>query len=601
MPSGLQPRSELQAMSADTPEFVASRLSPPSLREPVAMRDGVTLDTCIWLPAEPARVPAILIRTPYSRTLNVSLEPTLLRYLAAGYAVVMQQIRGIGASGGRFSFNSPLDRPDGHDTVEWIASQAWCTGAVGMDGHSYAGMTQLTAAASRPPHLRCIVPAVPSVDFFLEPPYLGGVFSRMHTLLWGKSLQFGSMLDEHQGAFDLNGFLTQPELLARWTSRPLAEAAQGELTGSTLQHYEDVLAHPTQDDWWRERQLQPQEFACMDLPVLVVTGNFDPSTGPLALWRGLEAHAAGAERRQLLIGPWDHNQCFVGGPLQRPGYDFGYHPGIDVVARRIAFFDQHLKQQGPGPELPGRVTVYITGANEWLSFDSFPPRAVVQEPLYLRSGGHANSSSGDGQLTAAAPTTREPADHFIDDPEWPFVAAMASAKGALFALDMRERERNHDTLVYSSGPLAEPMTLLGEAVAEIHVSADVPDADVVVWLVEHRADGATVFLAFGQLRLRYHAGFKAERLLVPGKPVLARVQMTYIGHQIAAGHSLRLLVSGNNFPLLDPNPHTGEPVATATAMRPAQQTVFHGADKPSRILLPVLRPTSSEGAKVNWD
>jgi predicted acyl esterase len=75
--------------------------------------------------------------------------------------------------------------------------------------------------------------------------------------------------------------------------------------------------------------------------------------------------------------------------------------------------------------------------------------------------------------------------------------------------------------------------------------------------------------------------------------------MTYIGHRIAAGHSLRLLVSGNNFPLLDPNPHTGEPVATATAMRIAHQTVFHDADKPSRLLLPVLRPTSSEDAKVN--
>ena len=563
----------------------ADRLPDPTHRVAVPMRDGVALDTCIWLPAEPARAPAILIRTPYSRTLNVGSEPTLLRYLAAGYAVVMQQIRGIGASGGRFSFNSPLDRTDGHDTVEWIARQAWCTGDVGMDGHSYAGMTQLTAAASRPPHLRCIV------DFFLEPPYLGGVFSRMHTLLWGKSLQFESMLDEHQGAFDLNGFLTQPELLARWTSRPVAEAAQGELTGAPLQHYEDVLAHPTQDDWWRERQLQPDEFARMDLPVLVVTGNFDPSTGALALWRGLEAQAAGADRRQLLIGPWDHNQCYVGGSLGRPGYDLGPGPGIDVVARRIAFFDQHLKRQGPGPELPGRVTVYITGANEWRSFDSFPPRAVAQETLYLRSGGHANSSSGDGRLVASAPGAQEPADHFIDDPEWPFVAAMASAKGALFALDMRERERNHDTLVYSTGPLAEPLTLLGEAVAEIHVGADVPDADVVVWLVEHRADGATVFLAFGQLRLRYHAGFGAERLLVPDEPVLARVPMTYIGHRIPAGHSLRLLVSGNNFPLLDPNPHTGEPVATAMTMRPARQTVFHDADKPSRLLLPVLRPT----------
>jgi uncharacterized protein len=139
--------------------------------------------------------------------------------------------------------------------------------------------------------------------------------------------------------------------------------------------------------------------------------------------------------------------------------------------------------------------------------------------------------------------------------------------------------------------LAEPLTLLGEPVAEIHLSADVPDAAVVVWLAERRAEGVSVFLAFGQPRLRCHAGLEAERRLVPDEPVLARVPMTCIGHQVAAGLGLRLLVSGNNFPLLDPNPHTGEPVATATAMRSARQTVHHGADKPSRLLLPVLRPS----------
>jgi putative CocE/NonD family hydrolase len=327
----------------------------------------------------------------------------------------------------------------------------------------------------------------------------------------------------------------------------------------------------------------------MDLPALVVTGNFDPSTGPLALWRGLELNAAGAESRQLLIGPWDHNQCYVGGELRRPGYDFGSEGGLDVVAKRIAFFNQHLKQQGPGPELPDRVTVYITGANEWRSFDSFPPGAVVPEPMHLASGGHANSSSGDGRLLPEAPLADMPPDRFVDDPEWPFVAAMASAKGAAFALDMRERERNHDTLVYSTGPLAEPMTLLGESVAEIFVSADVPDADLVVWLVEHRADGATMLLAFGQLRLRYHAGFEAECLLVPGEPVLARIPLTYIGHQLAAGSCLRLLISGNNFPLLDPNPHTQESIATASNMRSAVQAVHHDRTMPSRLLLPVLR------------
>lgn len=565
-----------------------ARLPEPSLRIAVPMRDGVTLDTCVWLPAQAMPAPAILVRTPYSRTLNLGNEPPLLRYLAAGYAVVLQQIRGIGASGGHFSFNSPLDRDDGHDTVEWIATQAWCSGAVGMDGHSYAGMTQLTTAASRPPHLRCIVPAVPSLDFFREPPYLGGAFSRMHTLAWGASLQFEQLLEEAGGAFDLNGFLTQPALLARWTSRPLRSAADTELRGDTLQHYRDALAHPTFDAWWQQRSLMPQDFAKIDLPVLVVSGNFDPSTGPLALWRGLESHAAGGDQRRLLIGPWDHNQSYVGGSSDRGPYAFGETAQRDVVALRLAFFDRHLKQLGPGPALDDRVTVFITGANEWRSFDRFPPLQSVSRSYFLGSEGHANSSRGDGILLDTKPARTQPPDHFIDDPEWPFVGGLTHAKGPAFALDLRERERDHDTLVYRTGPLPEALTLLGEPELELFTTADAPDADLCAWLAEHRPDGSTTFLAMGSLRLRYHAGFDAERPITPGETVRIRITMTYIGHRIAAGHQLRLLVSGSNFPLVDPNPHGAGPVADAGTTQVARQTVFHDPTRPSRLILPTL-------------
>jgi hypothetical protein len=120
------------------------------------------------------------------------------------------------------------------------------------------------------------------------------------------------------------------------------------------------------------------------------------------------------------------------------------------------------------------------------------------------------------------------------------------------------------------------------------VAVDAPDADVTLWLAEHRRDGATVRLAFGQLRLRYHEGFHAERLLVPGEPVAVRIPITYVAHTLPAGSRLRLLVGGNNFPLADPNPHTGEPVATATAWRRAVQTVFHDPQRPSRLTWPVL-------------
>jgi predicted acyl esterase len=70
--------------------------------------------------------------------------------------------------------------------------------------------------------------------------------------------------------------------------------------------------------------------------------------------------------------------------------------------------------------------------------------------------------------------------------------------------------------------------------------------------------------------------------------VQVQVPLTYIGHRLPAGSRLRLLVCGSNFPFADPNPHSGEPVATAVAMRRAAQTVFHDVARPSRLILPVL-------------
>ena len=110
----------------------------------------------------------------------------------------------------------------------------------------------------------------------------------------------------------------------------------------------------------------------------------------------------------------------------------------------------------------------------------------------------------------------------------------------------------------------------------------------MLWLAEHRADGATVRLAGGQLRLRYHAGYDAERLLAPDETVRVRIPLTYVAHRVPAGSRLRLLIGGSNFPMGDPNPHTGAPVATALEMRTAVQTVFHDGARPSRLVLPVL-------------
>jgi putative CocE/NonD family hydrolase len=591
-PAPISSLSLLERASGDSPLPPPEPMPMPDHRLRLPMRDGVRLDTNVWLPAGAAAsgqgVPAILLRTPYKESVMGFRRLGVLRYVEAGYAVVIQQIRGVGCSEGRFTFNSPHDRGDGYDTVEWIAAQVWCTGAVGMDGSSYAAMTQLTAASAQPPHLRCIVPAVPCVDFFREVPYSGGVFERQHTMNWVRLLQIDSLNEFKSGFSGTMPVLSQPRVLEQLMSRPALDAADGDLTGDFLGHYRDVLGHPTFDEWFGARTLSAADYARIGIPALVVNGNFDLTIGANTLWRQLEANASGAEHRRLLIGPWDHGQCYAGGAARHGPYELGEDSVIDLVALRIAFFDRHLKGTGAGPALGGRVQVFITGANTWRHFDRYPPREVTTLVLHLASGGHANSARGDGLLLRAAPQGPQPPDTFVDDPTLPFVPALASARENTVLLDLRERERDHETLVYDTGVLSEALTLLGEPQAELCVAADAPDADLMVWLAEHREDGCSVKLASGQLRLRYHAGFDRERLLTPGQPVNVTIALTYVGHHVPAGSRLRLLVSGSNFPWADPNPHTGEPIATAVTMRCALQTVYHDEDRPSRLTLPVL-------------
>src|SRR5262249_25940634 len=153
--------------------------------------------------------------------------------------------------------------------------------------------------------------------------------------------------------------------------------------------------------------------------------------------------------------------------------------------------------------------------------------------FFLGSGGHANGSRGDGTLEPQPPACVERADQFADDPELPFVAAMSHAGN--YRLDLRERARSSDTLVYRTRPLEHPLTILREPEAGLLTSADCPDADLAGWIAEERPDGSLVELTYGHLRLRYREGFDREVLLQPGTVVEARIRFHYVGHRLPPG------------------------------------------------------------------
>ena len=71
--------------------------------------------------------------------------PSFFSFGRAGYAIVIQDVRGAFRSEGVFTpkVNEPKD---GRETIEWIARQPWSDGAVAICGPSYLGMVQWAAA-----------------------------------------------------------------------------------------------------------------------------------------------------------------------------------------------------------------------------------------------------------------------------------------------------------------------------------------------------------------------------------------------------------------------------------------------------------------------
>jgi predicted acyl esterase len=107
-------------------------------------------------------------------------------WVPRGYVHVIANLRGTGGSGGTFGFFDAQQRRDQHDLVEWAAAQPWCDGNVGMIGISYFAMSQLEAAAQRPPHLEAILPVAVTTDLY-EAAMHHGLFSSGFVRPWALS------------------------------------------------------------------------------------------------------------------------------------------------------------------------------------------------------------------------------------------------------------------------------------------------------------------------------------------------------------------------------------------------------------------------------
>lgn len=536
----------------------------------VAMRDGVRLSADVYRPDVDGRFPVVLLRTPYLKSGDGALA-TGRFFAARGYVLVWMDVRGRGDSDGEFVPYRNEGR-DGYDSIEWCAAQPWSNGDVGTMGGSYLGRVQWLAALEHPPHLRAMISTVCPSDPFVELPT--GTGGPMH-LCWlhmtsGRTVQNVDAVD--------------------WSAvyEHLPLATMDERVGRAIPHWRDELAHPQLDDYWRAICYQDR-FDQLDLPVLHISGWYDDQqVGTPLNYMGMTAHAATPAARgsqRLLMGPWGHR---VAGTTSMGEVDFGSSALLDLPATQLRWFDRWLKGMPNGVSDEPPVRIFIMGENAWRDETSWPPPNAEFTRFYLHSGGRANSRFGDGALATTVPEA-EPADGFRYDPArpFPFLTEPTSAQiGG--ADDYAAIQRRDDVLVYMTPPLDQAVEVTGPIVVELYAASSAPDTDFMAMLLDVHPSGFVQRLCDGMVRARFRDGMADPQPIEPGRVYRYTIDCWNTSQLFKAGHRICLQLASSAFPKYDRNLNTGEPLATGTRMVVAAQTIFHDAEHPSCVILPVI-------------
>ena len=151
------------------------------LQVSIPMSDGVVLKADVSYPTDPAtgkraegKFPVLLTQTPYLGTSAKQGD----YYVQRGYIYVTAYVRGTTTSGGSFTFFSDRDAKDGAELVTWAAKQLQnSSGAVGLHGGSYGGLTQMYTVSALGPNspVKAMVATCMGSEFYRETYFASGI------------------------------------------------------------------------------------------------------------------------------------------------------------------------------------------------------------------------------------------------------------------------------------------------------------------------------------------------------------------------------------------------------------------------------------------
>jgi putative CocE/NonD family hydrolase len=533
----------------------------------VTMRDGVKLSLCIYLPDGEGRYPALFAASPYQHEFDdVPAFPLFLWretgpvewYTQKGYAYVHADVRGSGKSEGDFGFMDATEQQDYVELIAWIAKQPWCTGKIGGIGQSYYAMAQWLMACANPPGLACIVPYDGLVDQYRCSNYHGGIFCNYRPG-W-----YISLLANNQH---------------RQADRPGRPRMTMDLVG-------DIVAHPLNDDWWKERSAF-ERLKDIRVPVLSI-----------GHWGKMGLHLRGnilgyeqvtAPKKLVVTGAKNVHEA---------------HHQFDEIEfherEMLPFYEHHLKgvQNGVMDEPP--VKIFVRGVDVWRHEPEWPLPRAEYKSWYLHAGPSGSLTSiNDGGLSPEAPS-REDSTTSYTYPDWEW-------KMGVIASDPEGRpDPIRRVLTFTSAPLDDDLEVTGPIVLELYASSDQIDTQFIVKLADQLPQGAearakniqpaSVNVSKGWLKASHREKNEARSTpyrpfythanpvaIEPGRVYRFDIKVLPISYVFRKGHRIRLEIVNGDSSMTDAVfTHPYHPTMRGT------DTIYHGRAFASRLLMPVI-------------
>ncbi|MCU0381467.1 MAG: CocE/NonD family hydrolase [Chitinophagaceae bacterium] len=584
----------------------------------ITMRDGVTLFTAIYQPADSLEAyPILMVRTPYSVSpygqdrFPYRLGPNR-ELMREKYIFVYQDVRGRYMSEGNFQEMTPhrsakKDRmvtdesSDAFDTIEWLLKNLrHHNGRVGLWGVSYPGFYATASLPDAHPAIKAVSPQAPVTDEFIgdDANHKGAFFllDNFNFLGYFDAERKGPVEEYARPVFRADYRDAYRFFLDMGTIR---KANDSMYFGGRGKIWNEYTAHDTYDAYWRERNIRPH-LKQVRPAVLVVGGWFDAEDlfGALETYRAIERQNP-VNQNRLVMGPWTHGAWSSSDWNRFASHDFSQNTsGFYQHEMETPFFNHYLKDKG-SLTLP-EATVFETGSNTWKTYDQWPPSGTDMKTLFLQ---------GSGKAGWEKPTPGNAYTQYTSDPSRPVPYTGIISRGRnneYLAEDQRFASQRPDVAVFMTDTLTADLRLSGPLKASLYVSTTGTDADIIVKLIDVLPDytpnpspnprqwqmgGMQRLVRAEVIRGKFRNSFERPEPFPPGKPVKIEFDLPDLAHLFKKGHRIMIQVQSSWFPLVDRNPQKFMriPDATEKDFQKAEIRVYHEPGRESGVVLPVVK------------